>query len=69
VVAGGVSGRMALPVVAGDELLLAVWLLLFQPTITRNAINAITAMPTSQFHGAPTASSRRTTGSLNRGSV
>jgi hypothetical protein len=69
VVAGGVSGRMAVPVVAGDELLLAVWLLLFQPTITRNAINVITAMPASQFHGAPTASSRRSTGSLNRGSV
>src|SRR5674536_125659 len=60
---------VVLPVVAGAEPLLAVLLLPFRPAITRNAINATTAMPAIQPHVPPTGSSRRSTGSLKRGSV
>jgi len=69
VVLGGEPMPVVLPVVAGDGLLLAVLLLPFKPANTRNAINATTAMPAIQPHVPPTGSSRRSTGSLNRGSV
>src|SRR5450755_1943131 len=68
VVLGGFM-PLVLPVVAGAEPLLAVLLLPFRPAITRNAINATTAMPAIQPHVPPTGSSRRSTGSLKRGSV
>jgi hypothetical protein len=70
VVLGGVAGFAGvLAVDVVDEPLLAVLLLLFQPAITRNAISSTTATPAIQPHIPPTASSRRITGSLNRGSV
>lgn len=70
VVAGGgvdLVGVLAVDVV--EEPLLPVVLLLFQPAITRNPISSTTATPAIQPHIPPTASSRRITGSLNRGSV
>jgi len=70
VVAGGgvdLVGVLAVGVV--EEPLLPVVLLLFQPAITRNPISSTTATPAIQPHIPPTASSRRITGSLNRGSV
>jgi hypothetical protein len=70
VVLGVVAGRRGvLAVVDGDEPLLAVLLLLFQPAITRKPISSTTATPAIQPHIPPTLSSRRITGSLNRGSV
>jgi hypothetical protein len=70
VVLGGVAGFAGVPAVdVVDEPLLAVLLLVFQPAITRNAISSTTATPAIQPHIPPTASSRRITGSLNRGSV
>src|SRR5262249_44112197 len=60
-----------LPVVAvGDEPVLAVLLLLFQPAMIRKPISSRTATPAIQPHIPPAAlSSRRSTGSLNRGSL
>src|SRR6185437_12767799 len=69
VVVGGLIWRVAVPVVAGDALLFAELGLLFQPAISRNAIRARTARPAIQPQVPPTPSSRRSTGSLNRGSV
>src|SRR6185437_4979400 len=69
VVVGGLIWRVAVPVVAGDALLFAELGLLFQPAINRNAISARTARPAIQPQVPPTPSSRRSTGSLNRGSV
>jgi hypothetical protein len=69
VVAGELSGREVLPVVTGGGPLLAVLLWPLMPAITRNAISATTAMPAIQPHFPLTASSRRSTGALNRGSV
>ncbi len=72
VVDGGIVLRGALlPVVIGDEdgPLFAVVPLLFQPAMTMKPIKASTARPAIQPHHPPTASSRRSTGSLNRGSV
>lgn len=70
VVLGGVAGFAGvLAVDVVEEPLLAVLLLLFQPAIIRNAISSTTATPAIQPHIPPTASSRRITGSLNRGSV
>lgn len=66
---GGFTCRVAVPVVAGDEPLFAVFELLFQPAMTRNAISTNTARPAIQPQVPPTLSSRRSTGSLNRGSV
>src|SRR6185437_8545466 len=48
--------------------LLAVVPLLFQPAIIRKPISTNTATPAIQPHIPPVLSSRRTTGSLNRGS-
>jgi hypothetical protein len=71
VVLGGAALRTgAEPVVTGDGLLLAVLLpLLFQPATSTKAISAKTASPAIQPHIPPTFSSRRSAGSLNRGSV
>ena len=74
VVLGGETLRGALPVVIGDDadggaLVLAVVPLLFQPATTIKPIKANTARPAIQPHIPPTASSRRNTGSLKRGSV
>jgi hypothetical protein len=71
-VAGGVirGGVLLLLCVGVEEPLLAVLLLLFQPAMIRKPINNNTATPAIQPHIPPAAlSSRRTTGSLNRGSV
>jgi hypothetical protein len=43
-------------------------LLLFQPAMIRNPISTNTATPAIQPHIPPALSSRRSTGSLNRGS-
>ena len=70
VVLGEVAGRAGVvALVCGEELLLAVLLLLFQPAMIRKPINSSTATPAIQPHIPPALSSRRTTGSLNRGSV
>src|SRR5437016_1526646 len=70
VVLGGVAGRLGvLAVLEGEEPLLAVLLLLFQPATIRKPISSTTATPAIQPHMPPTLSSRRTTGSLNLGSV
>jgi hypothetical protein len=74
VVRGLMGDGDALPVVVGGfnvlgETLFAVLLLPFQPATTRNATSKITAMPAIQPHVPLTPSSRRSTGSLNRGSV
>ena len=68
VVEGGMA-RVLLPVVIGGELLLlAVVSLVFQLATTMKPINTNTARPAIQPHG-PLGSSRRSTGSLKRGSV
>src|SRR5262245_34035622 len=67
VVAGGVVRGAELLVVV-PEPLLAVLLLLFQPAIIKKPISSSTATPAIQPHIPPVPSSRRTTGSLNRGS-
>jgi hypothetical protein len=60
----------ALLVAVGDEPVLAVLLLLFQPAMIRNPISSRTATPAIQPHIPPAAlSSRRRTGSLSRGSL
>jgi hypothetical protein len=70
VVVGAGAGRIgALDVVAGVEPLLAVVVLLFHPATIRNPISNNTATPAIHPHMPPTLSSRRITGSLNRGSV
>jgi hypothetical protein len=70
VVLGGVVVRAGvLAVVDVEEPLLAVLLLLFQPAMIRNPISNSAATPATQPHMPPTFWSRRTTGSLNRGSV
>jgi hypothetical protein len=70
VVLGGVAGFIGvLAVDVVEEPLLAVLLLLFQPAMIRNPISRTTATPAIQPHIPPTASSRRITGSFNRGSV
>jgi hypothetical protein len=59
-----------LVVAVGDEPLLAVLVLLFQPAMIRKPISSRTATPAIQPHIPPAAlSSRRSTGSLNRGSL
>jgi hypothetical protein len=69
VVLGGLAGRAGVvAVVDGEEPLLAVLLLLFQPAIIRKPISTNTATPAIQPHIPPAVSSRRTTGSLRRGS-
>jgi hypothetical protein len=68
VVAGGVVRGAELLVVVPEEPLLAVSLLLFQPAIIKKPISSSTATPAIQPHIPPVPSSRRTTGSLNRGS-
>jgi len=68
VVAGGVVRGAELLVVVPEEPLLAVLLLLFQPAIIKKPISSSTATPAIQPHIPPVPSSRRTTGSLNRGS-
>jgi hypothetical protein len=69
VVLGGVAGRVGvLAVLEGEEPLLAVLLLLFQPATIRKPISNNTATPAIHPHVPPTLSSRRTTGSLNLGS-
>jgi hypothetical protein len=69
VVLGGLAGRAGLlAVVEGEEPLLAVVLLLFQPATIRKPISSNTATPAIQPHIPPAVSSRRTTGSLRRGS-
>src|SRR5215813_5552964 len=69
VVLGGLAGRAGvLAVVDGEEPLVAVVLLLFQPATIRKPISTNTATPAIQPHIPPAASSRRTTGSLKRGS-
>jgi hypothetical protein len=55
-------------VVVPEEPLVAVLLLLFQPAIIKKPISSSTATPAIQPHIPPVPSSRRTTGSLNRGS-
>lgn len=67
VVAGGVVRGAELLVVV-PEPLLAVLLLLFHPAIIKKPISSRTATPAIQPHIPPVPSSRRTTGSLNRGS-
>ena len=72
VLGGGVirGAVLLLVVVALDEPLLAVVLLLFQPATIRKPISSNTATPAIQPHIPPAAlSSRRITGSLSRGSV
>jgi hypothetical protein len=70
VVLGGVAGRLGvLAVLEGEEPVLAVLLLLFQPATIRKPISNNTATPAIQPHIPPTLSSRRTTGSLSLGSV
>ena len=64
---GGVVVRLA--VVGGEEPLLAVLLLFFEPAKMMKPIRSSTAIPATQLHLPPMLSSRRTTGSLNRGSV
>src|SRR5262245_61117695 len=60
----------AVPVAVGDEPVLAVFGLLFQPAMIRKPISSRTATPAIQPHIPPAAlSSRRSTGSLNRGSL
>jgi hypothetical protein len=60
----------ALLVAVGDEPLLAVLLVLFQPAMIRKPISSRTATPAIQPHIPPAAlSSRRSTGSLSRGSL
>jgi hypothetical protein len=69
VVFGGLARRAGLlAVVEGEEPLLAVVLLLFQPATIRKPISSNTATPAIQPHIPPPVSSRRTTGSLRRGS-
>src|SRR6185437_14366229 len=69
VVLGAFAGALLL-VAVGDEPLLAVLLLLFQPAMIRKPIRSRTATPAIQPHIPPAAlSSRRSTGSLKRGSV
>ena len=69
VVLGGLAGRAGvLAVVDGEEPLLAVVLLLFQPATTKKPISSNTATPAIQPHIPPAVSSRRNTGSLKRGS-
>jgi len=69
VVLGAFAGALLL-VAVGDEPLLAVLLLLFQPAMIRKPIRSRTATPAIQPHIPPAAlSSRRSTGSLNRGSL
>jgi hypothetical protein len=70
VVVGGVALRAgALLVVIGEEPLLAVLPLLFQPATIRKPIRSRTATPAIQPHIPPTLSSRRITGSLSGGSL
>lgn len=60
----------ALLVAVGDEPVLAVLLVLFQPAMIRKPISSRTATPAIQPHIPPAAlSSRRSTGSLSRGSL
>jgi hypothetical protein len=69
VVLGGLAGRTGVVAVADGEVpLLAVVPLLCQPAIIRKPISTNTATPAIQPHMPPVLSSRRTTGSLNRGS-
>lgn len=69
VVLGGVTLRIdMLPLVIGAGLLLAVLLLLFQAATTMNAISTSTVRLAIQLHIPPTPPSRRSTGSVNRGS-
>jgi hypothetical protein len=68
VVAGGMVRGAELLVVVPEEPLLAVLLLLFQPATIKKPISSSTATPAIQPHIPPVLSSRRTTGSLNRGS-
>src|SRR6185503_3103323 len=66
----GVRLIAALLVAVGDEPVLAVLVLLFQPAMIRNPISSRTATPAIQPHMPPAAlSSRRRTGSLSRGSL
>jgi hypothetical protein len=70
VLAGGVIFGAVLLLVVVEEPLLAVLVLLFQPAMIRKPISNNTATPAIQPHIPPAAlSSRRTTGSLSRGSV
>src|SRR5262245_31782813 len=65
-----VLGAVPLVVAFGDEPVLAVFGLLFQPAMIRKPISSRTATPAIQPHIPPAAlSSRRSTGSLNRGSL
>jgi hypothetical protein len=68
VVLGGVARGALLLVVLGEDPLLAVLLLLFQPAMIKKPISNRTATPAIQPHIPPAVSSRRITGSLNRGS-
>jgi hypothetical protein len=69
VVVAGLVVCVALPVVTGDGVLLAVLLLLLQPAITRKAMMTSTAAPATQPHIPPTASLRCVAGSFERGSL
>jgi hypothetical protein len=64
VVLGGIIFVCALPVVIGDEPLLALLELLFQPVITTKAVNANTARPAIKPQMPPTLLSRCRTGSV-----
>jgi hypothetical protein len=69
VVLGGVAVRAGvLAVVDVEGPLLAVLLLLCEPARITNPISSSNAIPAIQPHIPPTFSSRRTTGSLKRGS-
>ena len=69
VVLGGLAGRTGVFAVAdGEAPLLAVVPLFFHPATIRKPISTNTATPAIQPHIPPVLSSRRTTGSLNRGS-
>jgi hypothetical protein len=69
VVAGGLAGWDVLPVTAGGGPLLALLPLPCPPAMIRNAMSSNTATPAIQLQVPPMPSSRRSTGSLNRGSV
>src|SRR5262245_19056703 len=65
-----VLGAVPLVSAFGDEPVLAVLVLLFQPAMIRNPLSSKTATPAIQPPIPPAVlSSRRSTGSLNRGSL